>query len=381
MNRKGQPHVAIFQTRLTHYRVPLFERMRCLAGERGIRLSVVYGQPSSRESLRQDSGDLSWGERVCNRYWRVAGRELVWQPVPASVRDARLFVVTQENRLLSNYLHQLRRLGGRKMAFWGHGRNFQSNRPGGLRERWKAVFARQVDWWFAYTGLSVDIVRGYGFPTERITCLNNSIDLTGFRAELEAITPDELARARAEMGIAPRAPVLLMCGSLYPDKRPETVVAAADMARERFPDLALVVIGDGQSRNIMRAAAASRPWLYWVGSRHGRDKALYFRMATLLLSPGAIGLNILDGFAAGLPVVAMEHARHGPEIAYLQHGQNGLLTEAGSRAYGEAVVGALADPERLAAMVAGARAAAGQYSMEAMATRFIHGIEACLALP
>ncbi len=43
--------------------------------------------------------------------------------------------------------------------------------------------------------------------------------------------------------------------------------------------------------------------------------------------PGAVGLAILDAFAAGLPMVTTHCRGHGPEIAYLRQNENGLMTE------------------------------------------------------
>src|SRR5215470_5328324 len=92
--------VAILQSRLFHYRVPLFERLRAQLEQHGIELRVVHGQPAPSERSRRDEGHLDWADRVHNRYLRVGGVDLMLQPLPRDLRNADLTVLMQENRIL-----------------------------------------------------------------------------------------------------------------------------------------------------------------------------------------------------------------------------------------------------------------------------------------
>ena len=47
-----------------------------------------------------------------------------------------------------------------------------------------------------------------------------------------------------------------------------------------------------------------------------------------MLMPGAVGLGVLDAFAAGLPVVTAAGTGHGPELEYLESGVNSVIAEA-----------------------------------------------------
>ena len=51
------------------------------------------------------------------------------------------------------------------------------------------------------------------------------------------------------------APVGLYCGSLYPDKRLDLLLAAAEKVHEKHPGFRLVVVGDGPSRPFVTDAA------------------------------------------------------------------------------------------------------------------------------
>lgn len=374
--------VTILQHRLLHYRVGLLERLHTECDRRGIELQLVYGQPSPREALKRDTGRIAWAHEVKNRWVSVRGRDLLWQPLPRDLRDSDLVIVMQENRILSNYPILLgRQLGRRtKIAYWGHGRNFQSNRPTGVRERWKTYWLNKVDWWFAYTGLTRSILTSSGFPGERITCLNNAIDNDQLLTDLQGIDPASLDALAKSIDLAPGAPLGLYCGSLYPDKRLELLANAAERIHRAIPAFRLVVIGDGPSRADLETLLAGRNWARIVGVKRGIEKAAYFKLAKFILSPGAVGLHVLDAFCAGLPMFTTANARHGPEIEYLEHDRNGFILPDDPAVFAGAVIDLLGDIERYSIVSAAAREASLAYTLDNMIANFVGGIEACLAM-
>jgi glycosyltransferase involved in cell wall biosynthesis len=374
--------VIIFQCRLPHYRTKLFDNLREECSIRGIELNLVHGQASHRELSRRDGGALPWAYKVNNQYWEIGEQQILWQPFPKVLRNADLIVLPQENRNLSSYKILLSRVySPRKVAYWGHGRNFQSDVPAGLRERWKALLLKRVDWWFAYTEETVGILQKAGYPENRITCLDNSIDNDGFYHDLASISEKRLSDLRAEIGVEDGTKIGLFCGSLYPDKRLDYMVEAADQIHDAFPAFRLIVIGDGPSASEMRAAAVSRSWLKCVGVRKDLEKAEYFRLADISFNPGAVGVHVLDAFFAGIPMATMLDARHGPEIAYLKDGENGIVAHGNPGNYANRIINLLSDPTEYQRLCAGAREGAKRYTLKNMVDRFAAGIERCLALP
>jgi glycosyltransferase involved in cell wall biosynthesis len=371
--------VAIFQYRLLHYRLAFFELLRESCVQRGIDLCLVHGQATRREAPKKDEGSLPWAHRVENRVWEVGARDIIWQPFPNALRDAELVIVMQENRILSNYPLLFKRvLGGPKVAYWGHGANFQSKAPAGLREQWKRLMLTRVDWWFAYTEMTVEIVEQGGYPKKRITCLDNAIDNEGFRRDLAAVTEEQLQRLRLEVG---GSRIGLFCGSLYPEKRLDFMVAAADRIHAEMPGFRLIVIGDGPSANDIHTAAASRPWMKCLGVRKGLEKAAYFRLADVIVNPGAVGLHVLDAFCSGIPMATTHESQHGPEIAYLKDGRNGVITRGDPEVYAQKVIRLLTDHAEHGRLCSGAREAAEHYTLQNMVERFVDGIEGCLESP
>lgn len=374
--------VVICQYRLLHYRLELFESLRAACTQADIDLQLVHGQATRRESRKNDTGQLDWATVVRNRYVEIGNRDVLWQPFPAQHRDAGLVVLMQENRLLSNYPWLWWRNGTQaRVGYWGHGRNFQSVNPGGLRERWKQRLVGQVDWWFAYTEATRAILLEDGYPDERITVLNNAIDNQGFLRDLAAVSGAQLAAARASIDAAPGAPVGLFCGSLYPDKRLGFLIQSADRIQAAFPGFRFVVIGDGPGADEIRQAAGTRPWLHWLGAKRGPEKAVWFRLADVVLNPGLVGLHVLDAFCAGLPMVTTDDALHSPEIAYLENGRNGLIVAGEPAPYADAVRRLLERPDELAALGRQARSDADRYTLGNMVDHFVSGLLRCLAAP
>ncbi|SFU45858.1 glycosyltransferase family 4 protein [Nitrosospira multiformis] len=371
--------VIILQHRLLHYRLAFFNLLRQSCALRGINLCLVHGEATRREAIKKDEGSLPWAYKVQNRVWELGERDIIWQPFPAALREADLVIVMQENRILSNYPLLLRRkLGGPKVAYWGHGVNFQSNAPTGLREQWKRFTLTRVDWWFAYTELSANIVERNGYPRNRITCVNNAIDNEGFRSDLMAVTDSCIERLRADIG---GSAIGLFCGSLYPDKKLDFMIAAAEHVRANLPDFRLIVIGDGPSAGEIRAVARSKPWIKYLGALRGQEKTPYFRLADVIFNPGAVGLHVLDAFYAGLPLATTLDAKHGPEIAYLKDGHNAIISSDNVEIYSQRVIRVLKDHSEHARLSLAATEAAKQYTLNNMVERFIDGIERCLQLP
>src|SRR5581483_4554940 len=69
--------------------------------------------------------------------------------------------------------------------------------------------------------------------------------------------------------------------------------------------------------------------------------------SSLLLNPGALGLVMLDSFVFGTPLVTCDITSHGPELAYLQPGRDGVLTANDEAACADKVVRLLRDPAAL----------------------------------
>lgn len=367
--------VLIIEKRLTHYRVPLYEKLRALLAARGIELLVGYGPPHVSELSKNDVGTLDWATDVPTRY--LADGRICLQAFGAVAETCDLLIVTQENKLVSNLLHQLRPTRY-PVALWGHGANLQGD-PGSLAERWKRWVSRRADWWFAYTDYTLPLLDAIGFDRSRVTVVGNAIDTQALQQCCEASEAEGQAALRGRLGIDPEAFTALYLGTFYAEKRLDLLFDAALALRQRVPGFSLILAGSGPEQAQVEAFCREHPWSRLVGQARGRLKSDVLVACDVLLNPGAVGLGILDSFVAGRPMLTTHSRRHGPEIAYLSPGVNGEITEQTVDAYVEAVCRLQAQPEVYARMAARCRASARTYSIDAMARSFADGIGQCLA--
>jgi glycosyltransferase involved in cell wall biosynthesis len=369
--------VVVVSQRVPQYRVPFFDGLRNLLRDHGIQLEVLEG--GSREGeLRGDAAELPWAIPINYRRLAVGQRELITQSVLKRVADADLVIVEQASKLVTNNALLIwRRIGGPKVAFWGHGRNRNDARRSRVGEWWKNKILSQSDWFFGYTSGVVDEVVHMGFPRERVTDVCNAIDTTQLRRLRDSVTAEETAVVRSELGLGD-GPVGLFVGSLVPEKSIAMLAEIGDRVRCEVPGFQLVVAGEGPERPVLESLARSRSWMNLVGAKFGADLAAIASTASVMVIPGWVGLVVIDAAALGLPLVTTDRPEHSVEIDYLTDGVNGLICSNNAMVMGDAIAELLGDPQRLAAMSEAALELAQTATIENMCQRFGAGVLACL---
>jgi len=373
--------VLIIQRRLPKYRLELFNRLRTALADLNVQLSLLHGTPSQEELTKQDEGVLSWAFRVSCGYLGVESARAVWLSIPADIiRQQALVIIPHENGMLQNYLLLARHvvLCKPKLAFWGHGANFQRDRKGGLKQCLRGWTMKQADWWFAYTSASVKRLTESGYPEARITCLNNAIDTRAIIEWTKSISVEEKTELRDELALL-GSKVGIYLGSLHRAKRLDFLFAAADEMRKKVPDFELIIIGDGPMRDGVSAFVKARPWAKWVGAQHGREKVLYASLGTVMLNPGMVGLGILDSFSLGIPMVTTDCGIHSPEIAYLENGRNGFIVPNDLDEYVKCVTDLFDDAPLLERIKLNCLEDAQKYTLDNMVNNFCNGILSALA--
>lgn len=374
------PKVSIIQRIVPHYRVPFFPKLEEKLADRGIQLQLVYGQERSGDVPKTVTIEEPWAKRVTNRYLILPGGYALWQPCLHLLKDSNLIVVEQASSALLNYWLLLRRqLGGIPVAYWGQGVNVRSSNPHNISERVKAALINKVDWWFAYTEHTVNIVRKAGFPPDRITVVENAVEDEDFRLGIQAVTDDDLRTLRRDLGIE-GGNIGLYCGAFIPPKRIDFLLEVCLAIKRRLPDFHCIMIGSGPEQCKAEQAAAEHSWIHYVGPKFAGERAPYFKLSRVLLQPGAVGLVTVDSFVAEVPLFTTDLPSHGPEITFIRHDENGYITPVDVNTYVDAVCAYLASPEQQQRLIEGCRRSAPRYTLDNMATNFADGIARCLAV-
>jgi len=373
-------NVIILQRIIPHYRLPLYQRLYKELLKENIQLTVIYGQERVGTVPKSIVIDEPWAIKIENHYFLPFGKEVVWQPCLSLIKEADLIVFEQANRLLVNYLLISRIFNKKaKLAFWGHGQNFQSDSKTGLLENWKKLFNNATDWWFSYTSLSSSIIHASGFSSNKITTLNNAIDDSELSIAKQALTSADILRIKSGLNIKSDS-VAIYCGGMYAEKRIDFLLDACEKIRQKTPDFQIIFIGDGPDHLLIKNAAVKHEWIHYLGKITGAERVPYFLMSQLLLMPGLVGLVVLDSFVLETPIVTTDVDLHSPEISYLKNNKNGLMVRDDLDDYVDAVVDVFSSSNKLLTLKQGCIASTKLYSLDNMVSNFSNGIQQCLKL-
>ncbi len=373
---KPVPSVAYLVRHIHRYREPFYLGLSDLLEERGIGFDLLYGQPGIHDKGKNDAATPEWASFRENRILGIRGQELIYQPWFRDLATRDLVIVEQASRLLINYLLIARRAIGRGplIAMVGHGSNLASN-PSRVGEALKRQYTSRLDWFFAYTDGAKQRLVDQGFPADRVTAFQNTLDMSALKADLASITGAEIRQFRADNGMD-REHLILSLGSLYPDKRPDLMVAIGDTLNATNSRTNMLVVGSGPDQDMITSAADQRPWMTYKKAAFGREKALALAASDVLLVPGVAGLVVLDSFAAGLPLMSAHMEHHPPETEYLRPDVNGVMLDEGATAveFATALDGLLSSPQRLQQIGRAARASGDVLTIDNMISNFASGI-------
>jgi glycosyltransferase involved in cell wall biosynthesis len=186
--------------------------------------------------------------------------------------------------------------------------------------------------------------------------------------------PGSGVAVRAGLGIAPETPLVLYTGTFEPYQGLDLLFAAAAHVARRRPEVRFVLAG-GRADQIEKArhqarAAGSQEVVVFAGQRPAEEIPGYLDAADALVSPRSTGTNtplkIYQYLRSGRPIVATRLLTHtqvlDDEVAF--------LADANPVSFGDAVLQALADPERARAVGRRARQLAEtKYSYETYLNR------------
>ncbi|HET8945778.1 MAG TPA: glycosyltransferase [Candidatus Polarisedimenticolia bacterium] len=209
-----------------------------------------------------------------------------------------------------------------------------------------------------------------GLPEDRMVVVRNGID------PAPASTPEQ---ARALLP-AVAAPIVGCVGGLVPHKGQAVLLRALasptvspGSSSGARPGPSLVLVGDGPERPALEALARDlgiAPRVHFLGVRPDARALLpaFALLAAPSLGREGLGLSVLEGMDAGLPVVA---SRTGGLTEVVEDGVTGqLVPEGDAGALAAAIASLLADPHRARAWgEAGRRRVEREFRAAAMTSR------------
>jgi glycosyltransferase involved in cell wall biosynthesis len=360
------------------YRRRFFELLETALSSQSIRMTIEIGAARGEQASRGDAVDsLPMVRRVPTRSIEIRGRRVDYKRLSPHAASADLVIVDQALRHLETYLLLARQPRRAKVALWGHGVR-QAKRASRAERLFERRVTRAAHWFFAYTEGGAERLARTGFPRERITIVQNTIDVESLANLRGAVSTDDRVRLGAELDLPPRN-VTVYIGALDPSKRIKFLLESCAIVASQIPDFVLVVAGDGPDRSLVEQSLSAYPWLRYVGRADDRMKAALGAVSDALLMPGSVGLVAVDSFALRTPIVTTRWPHHGPEAEYLEDGVNARISDDDIGAFSRLVTETLADRDGLARLADACAEAAPRYSLDAMVAKYASGVVAALS--
>jgi glycosyltransferase involved in cell wall biosynthesis len=368
--------IIIIQERLPQYRKEFFNLLKGELIKHNIHLVLIYGKAKSSEALKEDEVDLEWAIKISNRHIRLGKNEFIWQPCLKTLSNSDMIIVEQANKLILNYfLIFFRKLIKPKICFWGHGTNLKEN-SSHWKNKFKFLFLKKCDWWFAYTASVKTFLIEKNYPGNRITVVQNAIDTYQIRKYYSEINNNELEELKGQFGII-SGNVGIFCGAMYKEKRLDFILQTCYRIKREIPDFQMIFIGSGIDSYIVSEASRIYNWIHYVGPKFGYNRVKYFKISSIQLMPGLVGLAILDSFALETPIITTNHYYHSPEIEYLKNEKNGIITKNNVDDYSKVIIDLLLNRNYMD-MIGYCKESAKKYNLETMVDNFKTGILECL---
>lgn len=255
--------------------------------------------------------------------------------------------------------------GVRTVVHTDHARSFPDKRRYMVAEHLLSHLAYRVVGVSSHT--SENLVRYERISPRKLTVIPNGID--GSHAD----RPVDVAAKRRDLGIAASGPVIGVGARLMEQKGIEFLLRAMPALLARFPDLTLVVAGEGPLAESLKGLAADlgvADHVRFAGVR--LDLAELLHVFDVFVLPSVwegLPMVILEALAAGCPVVASDVGGVGTAV---EDGVNGaLVPPRDPNALAAAVARLLTSPALRARFgEAGRRVFRERFSASAMARRY-----------
>jgi phosphatidylinositol alpha-mannosyltransferase len=230
------------------------------------------------------------------------------------------------------------------------------------------AFSRQLKWIASRIDIRVAVSKdavelAYRYIGGEYEVLFNGIELSDY------ISDDVVAKENA----------IFFIGRHEPRKGLSTLLEAVSMMPN---DVKLWIASDGPETETLRAQYANDSRIEWLGRISDAEKYDRLRRSAVFCAPAlrgeSFGIVLLEAMAAGSPVVASDIDGY-RNVA--TDGENALLVEpANASELAAALAKVIADPRLAERLVVAGREHAQQFTMDALADRYIELYERALSM-
>lgn len=213
-----------------------------------------------------------------------------------------------------------RAAGVRHTIVWVHGFDFEHEHRSRLRNLLNLLLLRGTSSHFGVAESQRSyLTDGLQCPSDKVQIIHNGVELSQFDSRTDR---DVLA----EFGIDAGAPVVGIVAVLRPEKDHTTLFEAAQIVVNDFPDLRVLVVGDGVARKELESLALKLDLancVHFAGARNDIPRILRaLNVFALCSTKETLPIAILEAMACARPVVSTDVGGVSEMVA---HGITGYL--------------------------------------------------------
>jgi glycosyltransferase involved in cell wall biosynthesis len=371
------------QSTIPHYRVPFYQAVERLR-PRWWEFSVIYDAAETRRTFFIETDVQQFVFKIEQTHTIPLGlgsRRLCLQTFPFRAWPYDLIVVGSALNNVAYPLSSLWRLGGKAIAYWGHGRDSSIEHPAGLKglaERTKIWLTSRADGFFAYTKGVRDFLVRHGIAADKIFTLYNTIDIEAQRHRFNSVL-GQREKLRHTFHVHDKK-TLLFVGRLNKRKNLDFLTETLAHLRQKNPAYHLLLIGGGDASlvsYIQERCGKDAVSYHGVVSEH--DIGRFYIISDLYIFPGAVGLGPLQALCFDVTPTVIDAPIHNPEYEYLNETNAVILPRYTSpQEYALAIDQHLEDREKWQLLRSQAWPSIKHLTIDNMAKNFIHGINTIL---
>jgi glycosyltransferase involved in cell wall biosynthesis len=199
-------------------------------------------------------------------------------------------------------------------------------KPKRLGYRWLyRVTTRWINGFIAVAeGVKQELIETIGPIEDKITVICNGVDIKRYQK------PVDKAAVRQKLGLSQQSRLIAVVGTFKRQKGHRYLIEAAPPLAAAFPDLHIILIGDGDLRAELEAQTRSlglEQRIHFLGNRYDVPDLLgaseYFVLPSLW---EGLPMALIEAMASGLPIVASDVSG---TAQVMIHGETGLIVPPG----------------------------------------------------
>lgn len=302
-------NVLLLYPKMLFYKIPIFNGLSSYLYKRGFNL-IVWAQEIEIKTCPVEFTSLEEQTFSFKSYREVLKKHEISIVVNILFRSNPGYLFYLYSIFYAKYVNK-------KVVFYGHGVNLESNRKidHTIINLMHLLFDRLI----LYTPREVNYL--WKINRNKVSVAYNTLY---FNNRLRNIERNE-SQIKTKYKIA-FDKIVLFSGRIQSRKKLEVTIDFFISNNEQLSNTGLIIIGSGLSDHLKNKINSVNNIIYLGPIYDPEIMAEIFYMSDIYTIPGHIGLGIVEAFYWGLPVITM-NVKHAPEVYYLKNAENGFIVE------------------------------------------------------